>query len=125
MVTDLALRMMAGPFVWGHADCCTSACDVFAKLHGIDPMAPLRGRYSTARGAYRLITRAGGWFPLFRDLAQTADLTLTHSWGVGRLALARVGTDFALVIGINDGLWAGKVDGGVQAVTDVVMICRN
>lgn len=117
--------MMAGPFVWGRSDCCTSACDIYARLHGIDPMAPLRGRYSTARGAYRLIKAYGGWLPMFRELAAQADLTLTFDWGVGRLGLARVGEDFALVIGIEDGLWAGKVDGGMQAVSEAVAICRS
>ncbi|WP_397544909.1 DUF6950 family protein [Roseicitreum antarcticum] len=50
---DAVLTHMRGPFVWGASDCCTSASDVFQALHGVDPMAPLRGQYTTEAGAWR------------------------------------------------------------------------
>jgi len=48
------------PFAWVGNDCCTFAAAAVLAMTGSDPMAALRGRYSTAVGAKRLITRAGG-----------------------------------------------------------------
>lgn len=130
MVTDQALSVMAGPFVWGRSDCCTCACDVFASLHGIDPMAPLRGQYRSMIAAYRLIRSYGGWVPMFAELARVSGLQAADGHAVGRLGLAWLGHDYALAIAIEDGLWAGKVDGGMaaigsEAIAAVVMSCRN
>lgn len=50
----------AQPFAWVANDCCTFAAAAVQAMTGADPMAPLRGRYATAAGARRLITRAGG-----------------------------------------------------------------
>lgn len=47
-------------FEWGAHDCFTFAANWIALRHGIDPLAPWRGRYSTARGAQRHIMRGGG-----------------------------------------------------------------
>ena len=78
MVIDLVDRIYAGPIVWGSSDCCTRACDVFAALHGVDPMAPLRGRYSSAAEALHMIRARGGWLRMCNDLADAAP------GGVGR-----------------------------------------
>src|SRR5690606_23486075 len=48
-----AERVMLRPFEWGPCDCCSAACNVFASLWGVDPMAPVRG-YSGPLGAARL-----------------------------------------------------------------------
>src|SRR5690606_24088577 len=48
------------PFAWGDHDCCLFAADVIRALTGVDVAADLRGRYSTAIGAKRVITREGG-----------------------------------------------------------------
>ena len=124
MVIDVALRLLDGPFVWGRADCCTGACDVFAALHGVDAMAPLRGRYSTALGAHRLIRTWGGWVAMADRLAALAGL-IPVAGGEGDIGLARVGADMALVIGIERGLWAGKGAPGVVAVRQVVRAWRR
>jgi hypothetical protein len=116
--TDLALALMDGPFVWGRADCCTAACDVFLALHGVDPMAPLRGRYRTRAGALRLIAARGGWRAMARALAAEAGLVAGQG-GAGEIGLAVVGGSHALVIGIERGLWAGKGADGVVAVRGV------
>lgn len=62
------------PFGYGAADCCTAACAAFARLHGIDPMEPMRGGYTSGRGATRLIGRQGGWAAMTARLAQAAGL---------------------------------------------------
>jgi len=68
------LDVFRGPFVWGEGDCCTSACDAFRRLYGIDPMAPLRGRYSSEAEAMALIRAWGGWRRMTARLAALAGL---------------------------------------------------
>lgn len=118
-------EVMAGPFVWGAADCCTSACDVHRRLTGTDLMARYRGGYSDARSALRLI-RAQGGLP-----AMAAAMAAEHGmrpcgWHPGALGLARVGRHEALVIGLDQsGWWAGKIDGGYAPVREVVTAWRR
>lgn len=68
------------PFSWGEFDCCTFACDGILAMTGVDPMADLRGRYSTAIGAARALKAfAGG------GLDETAQAI------TGRLHMGEVG----------------------------------
>lgn len=46
-------------FAWGRSDCLTLVADVALALTGNDPLAAFRGRYTSARGAKRLMTGAG------------------------------------------------------------------
>jgi hypothetical protein len=48
------------PFSWGDHDCCTFACNGIEAMTGVDPMAELRGRYSTAIGAARALKSFAG-----------------------------------------------------------------
>ena len=48
------------PFVWGKNDCCLMAANYYVAIHGIDYAAMFRGKYNTAIGAYRLLSKAGG-----------------------------------------------------------------
>jgi hypothetical protein len=119
VVIDHVLAVMRGPIVMGMSDCCPAACDVFQRLHGIDPMAPLRGRYHTAIGAARIIARAGGFEALADDLAERAGLARCV-WQPGALATAVMPTGPALVIGLDQpGWWAGRCEGGYQILRDV------
>jgi len=52
------------PFAWGANDCCTFAADAVIAMTGKDAMRALRGRYTSERGAARLIKQAGGLEPL-------------------------------------------------------------
>lgn len=52
------------PFEWGQNDCCSFAGDAVQLMTGVDPMRELRGRYTTERGAQRLIKQSGGLGPL-------------------------------------------------------------
>lgn len=63
------MAVMDRPWDWGTADCCASACDVFQRLHGIDPMAPLRGRYKTKVEAEAMMAAYGGLDVLAARLA--------------------------------------------------------
>lgn len=109
-------RVMAARWKWGRADCCTSACDVFAALHGIDPMAPLRGRYASAVGAWRIIREWGGFPAMAEALARGAGLTVGRGLP-GEIGLSAPGhaggpDGRALLVCVRPGQWAGKSEGG-------------
>lgn len=110
-----ALRCMSGPFAWGARDCCTSACDAFRVIHGIDPMGHLRDRYRGRAGAERLIRDAGGMPALAGSCARAAGL-VAGTGAPGELGLTARG---ALVLGLGFGRWAGKAKEGLQIVTSV------
>lgn len=109
-----------GPLVWGRADCCTCACDVFARLHGVDPMAPLRGLYSTEAGALALIRSWGGWRRMTARLAAMAGLR-GGAGAVGELGLVRQPSGYTLAICVGRNQWAGRIDGGFETTGSVVV----
>ncbi len=58
----LSEQLAAGrqrPFEWGRHDCCLFAADVVAAMTGTDYAAEFRGRYRSAGGAKRALTRYG------------------------------------------------------------------
>lgn len=110
-VEAAVVDLMAGPLVWGVSDCSAAACDVFARLHGVDPLAPVRGAYATEAGAARLIRRHGGWLALADRLARLAGL-VPGVGAAGEIGLIAQGARLSLGIALGGGLWAGRIDGG-------------
>lgn len=47
-------------FAYGSNDCALFAADAIREMTGSDPLADLRGRWTTARGAARLLNKMGG-----------------------------------------------------------------
>lgn len=47
------------PFEWGRHDCALFAADAVLAMTGVDPAEGWRGRYSTPRGAIRVLRRDG------------------------------------------------------------------
>lgn len=110
-VVGLVARVFCVPHVWGQSDCCTAASDVFADLHGIDPMAPLRGTYASAEQAAAAVAALGGWRKMCAALADQAGLT-PSGWSLGGLALVRLPDGGrGLAIGYPGGVWAAKIEG--------------
>jgi len=120
MILATALDVMARPWAWGRADCCTAACDVFERLHGVDPMMPLRGRYASARTARRIILRWGGFEAMAEGLALRAGLAPGEG-AAGEIGVTDDAGDGepALVIGVGGGVWLGKTETGMQRVEGV------
>ena len=87
------------PFAWGVFDCALFACGAIQVMTGVDPAAPMRGRYKTARGALRVLKRfAGG------SLRETADKIAGEiGYPLVPLALARRG-DVALIDDTDGGI---------------------
>lgn len=98
-------RVMSRPFEWGPSDCCSAACDVFAALWGVDPIARLRG-YSGERAALRLMSQHGGLPALCDQIAREVGLICGHA--SGGFGLASIEGRASLLICIEPGLWAGK-----------------
>lgn len=110
---------MGGAWIWGDADCCTSASAVFADLHGIDPMSSLRGRYHGPLGAARLIAAAGGMAVLGQQLADAKRLRITAG-RTGDIGIVQNGTGLAAAICVQPGMWAGKALEGFMIVKQAV-----
>ena len=69
-------------FRWGGIngnDCMTFCARWIEHATGIDPIAHLRGSYSDAQGADRLIARAGGLVPLAANVLETRGFARTES----------------------------------------------
>lgn len=113
------LDRMAGPFIWGQSDCCTSASDVFCDLFGIDPMASLRGHYTTEAGAMTIIRANGGWRGMTRRCAAQAGL-VDGRGAAGEIGLLKLPDRFVLAACVGFGQWAGRVDGGFTTDGNVV-----
>lgn len=103
------------PFRWGRHDCATFAFDLRRDLTGgFDVAALWRGRYSTARGAHRVMRRLG-WSSLEaagRDLLghPLASVPLAQR---GDLVLADTGLGFGICLGAKA---AGMTPGGLILV---------
>lgn len=109
-------RVMDARWQWGTADCCCAANDVFQSLWGVDPMAEVRGTYTDAIGAYRLIAKWGGFPAMAEALARISGLTV-GTGQPGEIGLSEPGNaggpdGRALLICIQPGQWAGKSDMG-------------
>lgn len=95
-LSALMSARLGAPFAWGVHDCCLFAADAVQAITGHDPMADLRGRYSTEREALRTVQRLGGLAgaavdrmgPVVRaDLAQPGDIGLGAVAGRQSLAV--------------------------------------
>ncbi len=126
-IMSAVMEIMDRPWEWGSADCCTSACDVFELIHGIDPMAPLRGLYSTEAGAARMIARRGGWLAMCDGLAVSAGLRQGVGAG-GDIGIVRDAQGvLALGICTEGELWMAKTERGFGSVAQVIRAytCRQ
>lgn len=127
VVIEAVEAAMLRPWAWGVADCCASACAVFDALHGVDPMAGLRGSCADAEGAAAVIEAEGGMVEMVRrrtaeaGLAQVplaearpGDLGLSRSRPEGR----------ALCICVEAGAWAAKTPRGYAMIeADMAWSC--
>lgn len=112
-LTDYLRSAAAQPFAWDICDCCSWACAWVALRRGVDPSAPWRGRYSTARGARRQIRRAGGdLLSVVSSAMAAAGLAETAEPQPGDVGVIEVAAGLALAIRTPTG-WAAKAEHGV------------
>lgn len=112
-MTEFLREAARQPFAWGQADCSLFMADWVRYVRGIDPAAPLRGRYRTAIGAARHIRRLGGIEAMGRALARSAGLAVTEEPKPGDIGLVRdpvAGPLFAIRTRLG---WVGKAPAGL------------
>ncbi|MCS0459542.1 DUF6950 family protein [Rhizobium favelukesii] len=115
--------MLPHRFEWGGlaGDDCTMFCAAWVyELTGIDPAEDLRGTYNDARGAHRVLARAGGIVAFAQGRLAPLGFVRTDEPRDGDLGVvaAPIGMDeeTALVSAIRFGpLWAVMSPGGVVA----------
>lgn len=106
---------MSRPFAWGPADCVSAACDVFARLWGVDPLAPWRG-YRSRAGAVAILRQMGGLDALAAAMALGCGLSSGHA--PGGLALSRGPGPRSMLVCVAPGVWAGKSRNGFAILRD-------
>jgi hypothetical protein len=88
---------------------------------GVDPAVSLRGAYSTATGALRLIRGYGGFLPMWRQHMAAAGFVETDTPAVGDVGVvSHPGQDIAAIR--VPGAWAAKAERGVL-IEDMPMLC--
>ena len=116
-VMVVVAEVMLRRWKWGEADCCTSACDVFLRLHGVDPMKPLRGACASREEAERVIGAYGGMLAMAERLTAAAGLVRTDAPQPGDLGLtAERPEGQALCICVSPDRWAAKTARGFAVV---------
>ena len=112
-VLAAVMDVMSGPWVWGQRDCCAAACEVFRRLHGIDPMADLRGVAATREEADRIVSAYGGMEAMAARKLAEAGLVATDDPQPGDLGLSPERPEGrVLCICIEPGRWAAKTARG-------------
>lgn len=95
-LSTLIRARQSAPFAWGTNDCCLFAADAVHAITSRDPMADLRGTYTTERQAMRALHACGGLAgaasdrlgPVVRaDQAQPGDIGLALVAGRRSLAV--------------------------------------
>lgn len=112
-IMAVAEPILQRPFEWGCCDCTSAVCDIFAALHGVDPLAPWRGSYDSQRQAWRVIAANGGASGAFADMARRAGLVPGEA--IGGMGLA----GRSLAICVQPGLWVGKSQSGMAVIRSV------
>ena len=98
-------------FVWGVHDCCLWASDAVIAVTGHDPAADLRGRYSSASQAYRILAPLGG----LRGVAQRAGPQIAPGLAAaGDVGIVRVGLRPVLAVNVGE-VWMCAATRGLFA----------
>lgn len=109
----------ASDVVWGKSDCLMSLADIYRDVLHKDPAEPFRGRYTTERGARRVMGR-GGVPGTVRAAARRmgwSRIEPAHA-RVGDLGVAMTANGPAGVIHYAGG-WVGRHDRGFARLTIV------
>jgi len=114
-VVAAAVAHMAGPWSWRDA-CYGPACDAFAALYGFDPMASVRGRFSTERGALLFVRRRGGMVECVSRILEPQGFTQSEAPGSLGVVPAPDAFGGAMAICVQPGVWARRARHGLAIV---------
>lgn len=127
-VMGVVADVMRRAWAWGEADCCAAACEVFRRLHGVDPMGALRGACQTREDAERIIASHGGMVAMVERLTAAAGLVRTDAPRPGDLGLTFERPEGrALCICVGFGRWAAKTARGYAIIgaAERAWTCRS
>lgn len=93
---DYLAALDGAVFAWGTLDCALFSAGAVQVMTGHDPAAAFRGRYSTAGGATRALSRYG---------AGTLEATIASQFGEIQIGFARRGD--AVLVGDTVGICVG------------------
>jgi hypothetical protein len=94
------------PFAWGSHDCMLWGASCVEAITGIDPAAEIRGTYSSALAAYRIIESNGGFDETVGAFIPSGAETQTHRNLAMRGDLVTTTDDRGRkALGVCDGLW--------------------
>lgn len=110
-LSDLASR----PWSWGECDCLMVLADWVKLRTGRDPAEGWRGRYRTARGAYRVALREGGLVEHVDRCMMSIARARTDAPQRGDIAIVQVTFGLMGAICIHPQLWAIKSMDGLAA----------
>jgi hypothetical protein len=114
-VMDVAIELAEMPWEWGQADCCTFACDVFARVYGIDPMADIRGTYDSAASAARLVAARGGMAHNVRATLRAAGLVPCEPREGALGVITDTGGAMVAAICAAPGVWLARTATGISS----------
>jgi hypothetical protein len=119
-VFDRFVSIAARGWDWSREwHCLGDVSDTFAGLFGIDPMGPVRGRYTAEIAAARAVRRAGGLDAFSASLFAAAGLVRANpqigAIGIGPTGVPSFGGRAALIC-LEPGLWAGKSAKGATMI---------
>lgn len=97
------VREFGVPFAWGSADCVTWAADCALALTGVDPIADIRGRYSTERGAQRILVQRGWGDVAGLAAAIYSEIPVAMAHAGDWVSIRR--DDGVVVLGVSFGAW--------------------
>lgn len=110
-------EVMGEPWRWGERDCCAAACEVFRRLHGIDPMGALRGGCGTREAADLVVAAHGGMTAMVARLTASAGLVPTDAPVAGDLGLSAERPEGkVLCICVGHDRWAAKTARGFAII---------
>lgn len=99
----LTLRMNQ-PFIWGTSDCVTTPADWLIALEYPDPIADLRGQWSSPLGAARITKANGGFVNVVNTRLRDIGCPITRPGFAqrGDIALVREPSSNRVLVGICD-----------------------
>lgn len=99
------------PFSWGEFDCAAFAADCCMAVCGVDPLAAVRGKYSTEAGAKRVLKKHFGSLEAACDaFFERVSAAMAQR---GDLCIYAAPEGQALAVLWTDG-WYGPTDNGVR-----------
>jgi hypothetical protein len=120
-IRDALGRWAATPGIWGRDDCALALADIDRAVQGVDPAEPYRGRYTTERGARRVLGKAGlmgAWGRAARRLGWPRIAPERARDGDRGIAVTAMGPTSVIRYA---GRWAARVDHGNLFVTDAAV----